>query len=292
MPTRQDTLWEQLLKPVISNLIDREKLERFAQSVDWDAETQRITNPQTTYPRYYQNSFHGIEGGYLTVTAAVTYDPITQYVLPPQETWVRQGAIDRVKVQPRRILDLGCGTGTTTLLLKQTFPQAQVIGLDLSPYLLVVAAHKARQANLDMQWRHGNAEATGLPAASFDLISIALLFHETPAAVTQGILRESFRLLAAGGQIIILDGNQKTLAQMPWLRNVFEEPFIEDYAAGNLDAGLSAAGFGAVQTEDWWLVHQLSQGVKPLPGATPQPAAAIQTDPGLDSLGEIPAPAF
>jgi len=58
-----------------------------------------------------------------------------------------------------RILDLGCGTGSTTLL-KQAFPQAEVIGLDLSPYMLVRAEHKAKAAGLDIHWRHGNAEQT------------------------------------------------------------------------------------------------------------------------------------
>jgi ubiquinone/menaquinone biosynthesis C-methylase UbiE len=71
--------------------------------------------------------------------------PVTQYVLPPNETWVRQDAIKTIGGQPRRILDLGCGTGSTTLLLKQTFPEAEVIGLDLSPYLLVMAECRANR---------------------------------------------------------------------------------------------------------------------------------------------------
>ena len=35
--------------------------------------------------------------------------------------------------KPKRILDIGCGTGRTTVQLAQNFPDAQVIGIDLSP---------------------------------------------------------------------------------------------------------------------------------------------------------------
>ena len=52
--------------------------------------------------------------------------------MPPNETWVRQGVIEAIGGQPRRILDLGCGTGSMTMMLKQAFPQAEAIGMDLS----------------------------------------------------------------------------------------------------------------------------------------------------------------
>jgi ubiquinone/menaquinone biosynthesis C-methylase UbiE len=261
----QDTIWERFLSPVVRLLIDEDSLRRYAESFDWEKESDRFCRADVTMPSYYtSHNFHGIEGGYLNSGAVVTYDPITQYLLPPNESWVRQALIDRIKVQPRRILDLGCGTGSTTIMLKQAFPQAEVIGLDLSPYMLVRAEHKATNAGLDIHWRHGNAEKTGFSDASFDLVTIALLFHEIPRTVSQAILRESFRLLTVGGQILILDGNQKTLRQLEWLNDVFEEPYIRDYAAGSVDASMGAAGFAAVQTHDVWWVNQLTSGVKPI----------------------------
>lgn len=266
MAVRQDTIWEKFLAPVVRRLIDEDGLRRFYESIDWPQEGDRLRRPDVTIPSYYSNeNFHGIEGGYLNPGAAVSYDPITQYVLPPNETLVRQGLIDAIQVQPRRILDLGCGTGSTTLMLKQAFPQAEVIGLDLSPYMLVMAEHKAKTTGLDIQWRHGNAEQTGLRDASFDLVTASLLFHETPPAVSQSILHESFRLLTVGGEVLILDGNQKTLRHLDWLNNVFEEPYIRDFAAGSVDAWMGAAGFKAVQTQDVWWIHQVTSGVKPIP---------------------------
>ena len=262
---RQDTIWERFLSPIVRLFINEEELRRYAQSIDWQKQSDRFRRPNVEIPAYYKSqNFHGIEGGYLNSGAAVTYDPVTQYVLPPNETLVRQGLIERIRVKPRRILDLGCGTGSTTLMLKQAFPQAQVIGLDLSPYMLVRAEDKARKAGLDIEWHHGNAEQTEFPDASFDLIAASLLFHETPPKVTQGILGESFRLLTVGGEMLILDGSQKTLRNLDWLNNIFEEPYIRDFAAGSLEAWMGKAGFEAVQTDELWLIHQVTRGVKPL----------------------------
>ncbi len=262
---RQDTLWERFLSPVIRLFIDEEGLRRYAKSIDWEKESNRFRRPDVIVPSYYSSqNFHGIEGGYLNSGAAVSYDPITQYVLPPNETMVRQALIDSIQSKPRRILDLGCGTGSTTLMLKQAFPEAEVIGLDLSPYMLVRAEDKAKTAGLDIQWCHGDAEKTGFPDASFDLVTASLLFHETPPTVSTTILRESFRLLTVGGEVLILDGNQKTLRHLEWLNNVFEEPYIREFADGSVDAWMGRAGFEAVQTQDFWLVHQVTRGVKPL----------------------------
>lgn len=297
MAVRKDTIFERFLAPIFRLAIDGEKLKETYQGIDWNQEGDRYRQPRLVYPEYYTSqNFHGIEGGYLNSGAAVSYDPITQYVLPPGESIVRQAAIDAVQGQPRRILDLGCGTGSTTLLLKQAFPQAEVIGMDLSPYMLVVADMKAKKAGLEIQWRHGNAEEAGFPDAAFDLVTASLLFHETPPAVSRAILRESFRLLTVGGQILILDGNQRTLRQVEWLKEVFEEPYIESYATGSLDAWMGEVGFGAVRTEDVWWLNQITLGVKPLPGRDPESVSVRQrsttdTTPDFEGIPSWPAPA-
>ena len=277
MAAGKDSIWERFLAPVMGLFIDGDELKRYAQSIDWEKETNRFRRGDVEIPAYYSNqNFHGIKGKYLNSSAAVTYDAVTQYVLPPNENWVRQSLIDGVKVKPRRILDLGCGTGSTTLMLKQAFPQAQVIGLDLSPYMLVRAEDKAQKAGLDVFWRHGNAEKTGYINESFDLITASLLFHETPSDVAQAILRESFRLLTTSGQMLVLDSSQKILRENDWMNNVFEEPYIRDYCAGSLDASMVAAGFQGVQTNDVWWVHQLTSGVKPISAENSQSWQNVQ----------------
>ncbi|MBD2112144.1 MULTISPECIES: class I SAM-dependent methyltransferase [Cyanophyceae] len=281
MATQSKTLFEQFFAPIFSHLVDRDALLRLRDSIDWETGVNQFTNPQVVYPNYYKvSNFHGIKNGYLNVDAALTYDPITQYVLPPGENWVRESLVKAVGGEPRRILDLGCGTGTTTLMLKRRFPNAEVMGLDLSPQMLVMADYKAKAAAVDVTFRHGNAMATGLPAASFDMVCATLLFHETPPAVAKTILSEAFRLLTPGGQMLVLDGNQRTLRASDWLSTIFEEPFIRDYGQGNVDAWLGYAGFEQVRTEDVFWLNQLSCGRKPLPVAEriEQPEGDRQSD--------------
>ncbi len=55
---------------------------------------------------------------------------------------------------------------------------------------------------------------------------------------------------------------------MDWLTQIFEEPYIKDYAAGSVDAWMGTAGFQDVRTEDVWLINQVTRGVKPLPYRT------------------------
>lgn len=263
-PLRQDTIFAQWVLPWVQKMGGDRPFREVYERVDWDTRLAALCDRDLTYPDYYQNeNFHGIAGGYLNINAAISYDPITQFAVPPHEGWVRQGLIDALRLQPRRILDLGCGTGSTTVLLKQQFPQAEVIGLDLSPYMLAVAADKADRQGLKIQWCHGDAAATGYPADHFDLVTASLLFHETPAAIAPALLREAHRILAPGGEVAILDGCQAHLRQAPWILDIFEEPYAHEYVQGNLDAWLGAAGFTAVITQPHWWLHQLSQGRKP-----------------------------
>ncbi len=290
MAVRQDTLWERFLSPVVRLLINEEELRDYSQSVDWEKDSDRFRRDDVTIPPYYSSqNFHGIERGYLNPGAAVSYDAVTQYALPPNETWIRQALVDAVKVKPRRILDLGCGTGSTTLMLKQAFRGAEVIGLDLSPYMLLRSFHKSQSAGLDINWQQGNAEHTSFADASFDLVTASLLFHETPTTATQAILDECFRLLVPGGQVLILDGNQKTLRQLEWLHNIFEEPYIHEYANSSNDANMGAAGFAAVRTEDVWFINQLTSGIKPISAENAYVPPSV--DSTLDNNLGFPSPA-
>ena len=273
LPMPQQPLWEQWLKPFFQTfLIDEAEIKQVQAAVNWDDAAHRFSLPEgQAYPDYYESqAFHGIEGGYLIQTAALTYDPITRYVLPPNEDWVRQGLIEQIGGAPQTILDLGCGTGSQTLALKRAFPRASVTGLDLSPQMLAVAAYKAERSALTINWQAGLAEATKLGAQQFDVITAVLLFHETPPSITQAILREVWRLLKPGGQFLMLDGNQSSLRQQSWLTDIFEEPYMQAYAQGNLKAWLNEANFMAISITNHWWVHQVGSARKPLLVKEPQ----------------------
>ena len=256
MSTIENPILLPILRTLVGTLIGKENLQLF-DTVDW-----RDTS-EFEYPEYYTSkNFHGITGGYLNAIAPVTYDAVTRFAAPPNETKQREKAIAAIKHKPQHILDLGCGTGSSTLMLKQAYPRAEVTGLDLSPYMLKIAEHKGKQADLNINWQQGLAEATNFENAAFDLISIAFLFHETPIEISQSVLKECHRLLKPKGQIVILDGNQQRLRHTPWLIELFREPYSQVYAEGWINDWLKSAGFVEIQTNPIGWVSQLSTGFK------------------------------
>jgi cyclopropane fatty-acyl-phospholipid synthase-like methyltransferase len=77
----------------------------------------------------------------------------------------------------QRVLDLGCGTATLTILLKQACRDAKVVGLDGDPRILEIARGKVSRAGVDVTLVHGRAEDPPFEPASFDRIVSSLVFH-------------------------------------------------------------------------------------------------------------------
>ena len=251
-----------IFRLIFTALLGKEEIGLF-DTLDWDKEITRFQSSNFCYPSYYQKSnFHGIIGGYLNPIAPVTYDFVTAWATPPHEKSIRHQLIKQIKGQPQCILDLGCGTGSTALTLKQAFPEANIIGLDLSPYMLVIADYKAAKLGFNIEWIQGLAEATPFQDNSYDLITIAMLFHETPPHITELVLKEAFRVLKSKGQILILDGHQPKLRHANWLINLFQEPYSQVYAAGNIDQWLENAGFSDIETHSVGWINQLTKAIK------------------------------
>ncbi|WP_010474473.1 class I SAM-dependent methyltransferase [Acaryochloris sp. CCMEE 5410] len=261
--TVPQALWQLCVKGFVRILIGADNQNQY-DTYDWEAGCHALSNPDLAYPQYYRiPNFHGIEGGYLCKEAAVTYDAVTAFACPPHEMNLRRQVLKSIQGQPQRILDLGCGTGSMTLMLKATYPQAEIIGLDLSPYMLCHAQHKSQKAQLTIHWLHGLAEATDLKAHSFDVISICMVFHEMPPRISRLVLQECRRLLQPGGQLIILDGNQNRLRHADWLIRLFREPYSTVYAQESIHDWVTEAGFECVSTQYLGWIHQLTAGTSP-----------------------------
>lgn len=98
----------------------------------------------------------------------------------------------------QRALDLGTGTGTVARGL--ALRGARVTGLDPSEALLEHARDLDRESGVSVEYVVGRAEATGLPPATFDVVTAGQCWHwfDAPAAG-----REIRRLLLPGGVLVI-----------------------------------------------------------------------------------------
>ena len=103
------------------------------------------------------------------------------------------------------VLDLGCGTGTLTIMIKQTHPEARVTGLDGDMGVLKIARSKAARARIEIMLDHGMAFQLPYPEGTYDRVLSSLVWHHLTHDDKQLALNEAYRVLCPGGEIHILD---------------------------------------------------------------------------------------
>eukprot|EP01037_Dinobryon_pediforme_P031703 gene31703-36318_t len=106
---------------------------------------------------------------------------------------------------PRRILDMGCTVGHSTLPYKELFPEAEVWGIDVAGPQMRYAHARAAGLGREVNFAQMNAEATSFPDGYFDLVVSHILLHETSGKAMPKIFEECARVLSPGGYMIHAD---------------------------------------------------------------------------------------
>ena len=116
-------------------------------------------------------------------------------ILGPEALAPLAAALDRLVVEPARVLDLGTGTGKAARLVAERFPAAEIVGVDMSP-AMVKEGRELLPAELDGRVRFEVADASALPFAdgAFDLV---VLLNMIP------FFGEIARVTAPGGTVAI-----------------------------------------------------------------------------------------
>ncbi|HXT36940.1 MAG TPA: methyltransferase domain-containing protein [Chloroflexota bacterium] len=112
-----------------------------------------------------------------------------------------QALLAHLKGKFRRVLDVGCGTGTLLELLLDRYPAAKGIGFDSSAGMLAVA--QRRLAEYDVDLRQADALRLPLPDQSVDLVTLASVLHylRRPSVA----LLEAGRVSRPGGTVAVVD---------------------------------------------------------------------------------------
>lgn len=141
------------------------------------------------------------------------YDTVMDKLM--RETTFKQALVRQAQVKKgHRILDLGCGTATLTLLIKQAHPEAQVTGLDGDPKALEIAREKVARSGLTIPLDEGMAFDLPYPDNSFDRVFSGLLFHHLTREDKERSLKEVYRVLRPGGQLHVADWGKASNALM------------------------------------------------------------------------------
>lgn len=103
-----------------------------------------------------------------------------------------------------RILDVGCGTGSFALLVKQAAPGAEVVGLDPDEDARSIAKAKAEAAGIEIELQTGFARDAA-NFGQFDKVVSSLVFHQVPVAEKQAGLAAMFAAAKPSGKVIVAD---------------------------------------------------------------------------------------
>lgn len=154
--------------------------------------------------------------------------------------------LDYVRIEPQRVLDLGCGTGASLTALHERYPGALVIGADPCLPMLRVGQRQHSRLRWLLPFLRGNrspllaAEATALPlpAQSIGLLWSNLMLHWLDDPLPA--FGELHRTLAVGGLLTFAMLGPDTLKELRVAGATSLRRFADMHDVGDM---LVAAGF-------------------------------------------------
>ena len=155
--------------------------------------------------------------------------------------------------QSDRVLEIGCGTGSTALLLSRDV--AEIVATDFSAGMIEIAEDKrSDQGVANVTFRQAPAVDQFFDDNSFDAVLGYNLLHllQDPGAAA----RRAHALLKPGGVFIT---KTSCLAQSGWyikalirvLRFIGYAPFVNMLSTDGLEAQIRGAGFEIIETGDY-----------------------------------------
>ena len=256
----QEMLWESVIDPTereLPALIDRAKSRaKPAVKAPKASKASKISkepraarsrrrsslrlDPSLPLPRYHAAvDIHLQPGAYHTdstaddVAAGVIYDKgLDLYMggaLGAENGLMGETLVAYVKerhpaLRPRRVLDMGCAIGNSTVVWARAFPEAEVHGIDVGAPVLRYAHARAEGFGAPVHFSQQNAEGTDFGSGSFDLVVSHIMLHETSKPALQRIFAECRRLLRPGGLMLHLE--------IPRGHTVFEQ-FMHNWESYN-----------------------------------------------------------
>lgn len=177
-----------------------------------------------------------------------------------------------------RVLDVGCGTGWSTIALARAFPGAEVVGVDLDEASVKGAQRNAEAAGVSERVAFVLADSTEIRGSGYDLVCVLEALHDMGDPV--GALRTLRESLAPDGVVLVADERvadrftapgdaterfmygwsvlhclPATMAESPVIANgtVLREPTLREWA--------DQAGYRSIQVldidNDFWRFYRL-----------------------------------
>jgi len=198
-----------------------ETSKSLARAADQSGRGTLRLDPALPLPRYHAAvDIHLQPGGYHTeftdddVAAGVVYDKgINLYMggaLGAENNLMGDILLAYLRekypdFRPKKILDLGCAIGNSSVVWARAFPEAEVYGIDVAAPVLRYAHARAEALGVPVHFSQQNAEKTNFDEGAFDLVLSHIVLHETSKSALPRILGECHRLLQKDGLMLHLE---------------------------------------------------------------------------------------
>ncbi len=157
-------------------------------------------------------------------------------------------------IEPATIVDVGCTIGHNTLPWKQTFPDADVYGVDIAGACLRYAHARATSLGVEAHFRQASSDRLPFDDASVDVVFSSMFLHELPAKHIGRFISEAHRVLRPGGVLINMELPPNAALPpfdafyLDWDSYYNNEPFYkafrdQDYRSLCTDAGFESENF-------------------------------------------------
>lgn len=113
--------------------------------------------------------------------------------------------VSPAEFEGKRILDFGCGSGSSTMVLARMFPSSQIVGLELSPeYLTIARARLAFYGYPHVEFQL-SPSGTSLPAGlgAFDFIVMSAVFEHLLPDERRVLMPQLWAHLTPGGCLLL-----------------------------------------------------------------------------------------
>jgi tRNA (cmo5U34)-methyltransferase len=144
--------------------------------------------------------------------------------------------------KPKRIIDLGCGTGNLTREILDHFPDAEIHALDLSEEILDECKKRFPNAH-DITYIKADFKHMNLEPNTYDLVMSSIAIHHIEDPFKIQLYEDVFRALKANGLFIFADQT----------RGITDEIYFNNIACWKVEA----LKLGSTE-ENWkmWMDHQ------------------------------------
>jgi len=121
--------------------------------------------------------------------------PVWDSMRRPEAFAALERALETLPAAPKRVLDLGTGTGLAAFVVARRFPEAEVVGVDLAPGMVEQARQRTPPELVErVRFEQGDAAKLPFEDGAFDLVQLANMIP---------FFEELARVTAPGGHLVL-----------------------------------------------------------------------------------------